>query len=59
MHTQSHAFSLKAMVQFGRGEWDALRATVQELDTLVDQHPEASFCLLSGFAVGYGPGAKS
>jgi class 3 adenylate cyclase/tetratricopeptide (TPR) repeat protein len=58
VHTQSHGFSLKAMVQFGRGEWDALRATVQELDTLVDQHPEASFCLLSGFAVGYAAAAE-
>jgi len=57
VHTRSHAFSLNALVLFGRGDWDGLQSTTQDLQSLVSENPDASFCLLSAAAVGYGAAA--
>jgi tetratricopeptide (TPR) repeat protein len=57
VHTRSHALSLKALVFFGRGDWDGLQSTTQDLESLVRENPNASFCLLSAAAVGYGTAA--
>ena len=54
VHTRSHAHSLKALVQFGRGDRDALARTVADLRSLADGHPETPLCLLSAAALGYG-----
>lgn len=54
LHTRSHAFSLKAMVLFGRGDWDGVRDTTRDLRSLADDNPDVSLCLLSAGAVGYG-----
>ena len=53
VHTRSHALALKAMVDFGRANWDGLRAEARDLRSLADENPEASFCLLSAAVVGY------
>ena len=53
-HTRQHAYALKAMVRFGRGEWEGLEDTLRELRTLVSENPETAFCLLGGAAFGYG-----
>jgi len=54
VHTRSHAFSLKALVLFGRGDWEGLEDTVGNLHALVDENPETPFCLLGGAAFGFG-----
>jgi class 3 adenylate cyclase/tetratricopeptide (TPR) repeat protein len=56
-HTRSHAYALKAMVRFGRGDWDGLEDTVRDLRTLVAESPDTPFCLLGGAAFGYGAAA--
>lgn len=56
-HTRSHAFALKAMVGFGRGDWKGLEDTVRDLGALVDDNPDTPFCLLGGAAFGYGAAA--
>jgi tetratricopeptide (TPR) repeat protein len=57
-HTRSHAFALKALVGFGRGDWHLLDAAKRDLRALADDNPEVSFCLLSGAVVGYGAAAE-
>lgn len=57
VHTRSHAYSLKALVLFGRGDWVELESTTRDLETLVADNPETSLCLLSAAAVGYGNAA--
>jgi class 3 adenylate cyclase/tetratricopeptide (TPR) repeat protein len=57
VHTRSHAFSLNALVFFGRGDWHGLQSATQELQSLVTENPDSSFCLLSAAAVGYGAAA--
>jgi class 3 adenylate cyclase/tetratricopeptide (TPR) repeat protein len=57
VHTRSHAFSLNALVFFGRGDWDGLQSTTQDLRSLVTENPDASFCLLSAAAVAYATAA--
>jgi class 3 adenylate cyclase/tetratricopeptide (TPR) repeat protein len=53
LHTQSHVWGLRALVALGRGDWDGL-AAAGDLDELIAGHPDVSFCLVSGFALGYG-----
>jgi class 3 adenylate cyclase/tetratricopeptide (TPR) repeat protein len=53
-HTRSHALALKALVQFGRGDWTGLEDAVRQLGTLVSKNPDSSWCLLGGAAFGYG-----
>jgi hypothetical protein len=57
VHTRSHAFALKALVGFGSGDPNVLRTASQDLGTLVDENPDASFCLISGAVVGYAAAA--
>lgn len=56
-HTRSHALALKALVGFGRGDWDVLRTARRDLRALADDNPDASFCLISAAVVGYGAAA--
>jgi class 3 adenylate cyclase/tetratricopeptide (TPR) repeat protein len=58
VHTRSHASALKALVAFGRGNWDELRAAARDLQSLADENPDASFCLLSAAVVGYAAAAN-
>jgi hypothetical protein len=56
-HTRSHAFALKAMVGFGRGDWEVLGTAKRDLRTLADDNPDVPFCLVSAAVVGYGAAA--
>lgn len=53
VHTRSHAYALKAMALFGRGDWSGVLEVTNDLQRLADENPDASFCLLSAGAVGY------
>ena len=53
-HTRHHAYALTALPLLGRGAWDEVTTTTRELRQLVDENPDASFCLLGAAAVGYG-----
>jgi class 3 adenylate cyclase/tetratricopeptide (TPR) repeat protein len=53
VHTRSHYFSLEALIAFGRGEWERLDRAADALQGLARDHPDASFCVLSGSCVGY------
>ena len=53
-HTRSHAFALKGLVGFGRGDRDMVADAWNDLQKLGRDYPEASFCLVSGAVVGYG-----
>ncbi|MEO6578973.1 MAG: hypothetical protein ABIO99_08775, partial [Candidatus Limnocylindria bacterium] len=57
VHTRSHAFALKAMAAFGRGDWAVLATASRNLRTLADENADVGFCLLSGAVVGYGAAA--
>jgi class 3 adenylate cyclase/tetratricopeptide (TPR) repeat protein len=57
VHTRSHAFALKALVGFARGDWEVLGNAKRDLRTLADDNPDASFCLISAAVVGYGAAA--
>ncbi|HEV8054393.1 MAG: hypothetical protein H0X16_03955 [Chloroflexi bacterium] len=57
-HTRQHAYALKALILFGRGDWDGLDSTTRELRSLVDTNPDTSFCLLGAAAVGYQTAAE-
>lgn len=54
VHTRSHSYSLKALVQFGTGDSGGMLRTIADLRALADTHPDASMCLLSAAALGYG-----
>jgi class 3 adenylate cyclase/tetratricopeptide (TPR) repeat protein len=57
VHTRSHAFGLKALVGFGRGDWETLGTARGDLRKLADENPDASFCLVTAAVVGYGAAA--
>lgn len=51
-HTQQHALGSKALVLFGRGDWDGIVAVARETERLVDANPTAGFCLIGAAAIG-------
>jgi class 3 adenylate cyclase/tetratricopeptide (TPR) repeat protein len=53
-HTYSHVYSLGALIAFGRGDWGHLADERRSLDDLIERSPDASFCLWTGAAIGYG-----
>ena len=53
VHTRSHYHSVIALLAFGRGDWQALRAANDSISALVDANPEVGFCLLSAASVGF------
>jgi hypothetical protein len=53
-HTRQHALGVKGIVRFGRGDWSGVAALVADLRSLVDQNPDASFCMVGGNLAGYG-----
>jgi class 3 adenylate cyclase len=51
-HTRQHGLGGKALVLFGRGDWEALSSVAGDLERLVDTNPTASFCLVGAAALG-------
>jgi class 3 adenylate cyclase/tetratricopeptide (TPR) repeat protein len=51
-HTRQHGLGGKALVLFGRGDWEGLAAIARDLELLVDANPAASFCLVGAAALG-------
>jgi class 3 adenylate cyclase/tetratricopeptide (TPR) repeat protein len=58
VHTRSHYFAVAALIAFGRGDWQALRDSRDEILGLGDANPGMSFCLLSAAAVGFGAASE-
>jgi len=52
-HTRQHALGTKALVRFGRGDWSGVQAISDEIRALVEENPDASWCLMGANAVGY------
>jgi hypothetical protein len=53
VHTRSHTEALASIIAFGRGDWAALRESQAAVARLIEQHPEASFCLATSSGMGY------
>ena len=53
-HTHSHVLGLRSLYAVSRGDWDGLLRTIDELEQLIADSPENSFCLIGGAAIGYG-----
>jgi hypothetical protein len=58
VHTRSHAFAIRALLDFGTGAWDDLAEVDRDLRDLVTRNPDASFCLLSAATVAYAGAAE-
>ena len=52
-HTRQHAFAAKGLVRFARGDWSGVQAFGEEVRSLVEANPDASWCLLGANLVGY------
>jgi class 3 adenylate cyclase/tetratricopeptide (TPR) repeat protein len=53
-HTRQHAVGTKALVRFGRGDWAGVAALAVELRSIVDENPDATFCIVGANLAGYG-----
>jgi class 3 adenylate cyclase len=53
-HTRQHAIGTKALMRFGRGDWSGVAALAVELRSIVEENPDASFCLLGANLAAYG-----
>ena len=53
-HTRQHAIGAKALVRFARGDWAGVEALAVELRSIVEENPDASFCLVGANLAGYG-----
>ncbi|MGH2473468.1 MAG: hypothetical protein ACRDG6_13955 [Candidatus Limnocylindria bacterium] len=53
-HTRQHAVGTKALVRFARGDWTGVAALAAELRSIVEQNPDATFCLVGANLAGYG-----
>jgi hypothetical protein len=53
-HTRQHAVGAKALVRFARGDWAGVDAMAAELRSIVEENPDASFCLVGANLAGYG-----
>jgi hypothetical protein len=51
-HTRHHGLGGKALVLFGRGDWEGLSSVARDMERLVDANPTASFCLVGAAALG-------
>ncbi|MFN2483706.1 MAG: AAA family ATPase [Candidatus Limnocylindria bacterium] len=58
-HTRQHAYAVKTLGLFGRGDWDGVTAMALELRQLVEANPGTGFCLLGAAAAGYGAAADA
>jgi class 3 adenylate cyclase/tetratricopeptide (TPR) repeat protein len=58
VHTQSHAYSVKGLIAFGRGDWDGLRREARDLWSLATANPDVPMCLLSAATSGYAAAAQ-
>jgi tetratricopeptide (TPR) repeat protein len=54
VHTRQHAKALKAFLLLARGAWGSVTNMRQEVAQLVDENPEAGFCLLGAAGCAYG-----
>jgi tetratricopeptide (TPR) repeat protein len=53
-HTRQHAVGTKALVRFGRGDWTGVAAMAVELRSIVEQNPDATFCIVGANLAAYG-----
>jgi hypothetical protein len=53
-HTRQHAVGTKALVRFGRGDWTGVAALAAELRSIVNENPDASFCIVGANLAAYG-----
>jgi class 3 adenylate cyclase/tetratricopeptide (TPR) repeat protein len=53
-HTRQHAYGLKALLLFARGNWEGVAATTRDLAQLIEANPDTGFCLVGAAAAGYG-----
>jgi len=52
-HTRQHAVGTKALMRFARGDWTGVDAMAAELRSIVEENPDASFCLVGANLAGY------
>ncbi|MGH2451095.1 MAG: ATP-binding protein [Candidatus Limnocylindria bacterium] len=57
-HTRQHAVGTKALMRFARGDWSGVAALAAELRSIVEENPDASFCLVGANLAAYGAIAK-
>jgi class 3 adenylate cyclase/tetratricopeptide (TPR) repeat protein len=57
-HSVSHVLGLRSLVALGKGDWEELLAVTAELEALVEENPDVSFCLIGGDAIGFGAAAR-
>jgi len=53
-HTRQHAVGTKALMRFARGDWAGVDALAVDLRTIVEENPDATFCLVGANLAGYG-----
>ncbi|HEV8536203.1 MAG TPA: adenylate/guanylate cyclase domain-containing protein [Candidatus Limnocylindria bacterium] len=52
-HTLQHALAAKSLVPFARGDWGGVAELAAQLRSVVEQNPDASFCLFGANLAGY------
>jgi hypothetical protein len=53
-HTRQHAIGTKALMRFARGDWNGAAALAIEVRSIVQENPDASFCLVGANLAAYG-----
>ena len=57
-HIRSHVLGVESLIALGSGDWDWLLRIIEELEAFIAAHPDDSFCLVGGAAIGYGAAAR-
>ena len=52
-HTRQHAFGTRGLMHFARGDWIGLATLGVELRSIVEENPDASFCLVGANLAAY------
>jgi class 3 adenylate cyclase len=58
-HLRMHAQRGRAMVEYARGDWAAVRAVARHVAATIDEHPETVFCVASAAALLWGSSAAA
>jgi hypothetical protein len=58
-HVRMHAQRGRALLEFARADWPALRAVADHVAGTIDEHPETVFCVASAASLGWGSNAAA